>query len=176
MCALVPEASTNRFEQAFTDLGFALGFSTERPESRYGRGPDCLWRTAADFDLVIEAKSSKNLEQPLDKDEHGQLLVSEQWFHENYPERECKRVSIHPNAVAFPNAAAAGSFVLTSDKLNELVTAARTLLTELCDSHVSTEKLEERCEAALERLELKPRRLMNKFTQPFKTAKVGKKT
>ncbi len=111
----------------------------------------------------------------MDKDEHGQLLVSEQWFQENYPERECKRVSIHPNALAFHNAAAASSFVLTLDKLNELVTAAGTLLTELCDSHVSAEKLEERCEAALERLGLKPFRFMNRFAQPFKTAKVSKK-
>ena len=38
---LVPEASSNQFEQALTDLGAMLGFSTERPDNNYGKGPVC---------------------------------------------------------------------------------------------------------------------------------------
>src|ERR1022692_2188442 len=77
---LVPNASAAQFEQAMADLGTMLGFETSRPEKSYGKGPDLLWLISKDAGLIIEAKSRKNPTNALTKAQHGQLLVSENWF------------------------------------------------------------------------------------------------
>ncbi len=126
---LTPRASSNQFEEGIRALGEYLGFVSERPENDYGDGPDNLWRTAEDFDFVIESKSRKvDSSKPLTKGEHGQLLVSSQWFQKNYPEREHLRVSIHPNSFATNNANAGESKALTFTILNAIVSDIRSII------------------------------------------------
>ncbi|GAI82376.1 unnamed protein product, partial [marine sediment metagenome] len=56
---LVPEASSNQFEESMRSLGMILGFHTQRPEHEYGKGPDILWILTEKVALVMEAKSRK---------------------------------------------------------------------------------------------------------------------
>ena len=97
---LVPTASANQFEQALADLGRLIGFSTQRPENTGEPGSDVLWLLPGHVGIIIEAKSRKKWENPLKKEEHGQLLVSELWFRGAYPNHTPIRASVHPTALA----------------------------------------------------------------------------
>jgi replicative superfamily II helicase len=164
---LVPEASSNQFEQALENLGYMLGFHTQRPEKIYGKGPDVLWLLSDNLGLVIEAKSRKNQDNALTKEEHGQLLNAAEWFKEEYPNYSCIRVSVHPNLGTTKATVTNESKALTLDKLNELISDARTLLVELCESVVSDGELLVRCEKLLASSTLRPQSLVERYLVPF---------
>lgn len=166
---LVPTASAARYEEALANLGSYLGFEAERPEQAHKKGPDVLWRTDAGFDFVIEAKSKKQ-DNPLYKNDHAQLLEAEAWFKSVYPKRDSVRVSALPEAVADPKASTAGSFALRLDEINKLVGALRSVLEELVVSAGMAEALQERCEAALVKANLKPEGIRKSFLAPFAKA------
>lgn len=88
-------ASANQFEQALADLGRMIGLSTERHDDG-GEGPDVLWLLPTKIAWILEAKSRKLEKNPLTKDEHGQLLVAQQWFDKNYDGYTSLRVVVHP--------------------------------------------------------------------------------
>ena len=159
------DASASQFEQALVDLATMIGLSAERFE--HGEGPDVLWLLPGRIGFVIEAKSRKKSKNALTKDQHGQLLVAGEWFTRNYPGYECTRVSVHPKNRATKAAEAKASYVLTYEKLNELVSDARVLLTALCESQLPVGELEAECSRFLRESSLCAERLSLNYFEPF---------
>jgi hypothetical protein len=163
----VPEASSNQFEQALADLGSMLGFSTERPDRKYDKGPDVLWLLSGSLGLIIEAKSRKNKGNALTKEQHGQLLNAAEWFRDEYPGYAGIRVSMHPNVKATGSTVTGESKALTYEKLNALIAEARALIIALCESVVPREELVMRCEQLLNNSSLTPEALVSEYLVPF---------
>lgn len=166
---LTATATSNQFEESLAKLGTVLGFSTDRPESKYGIGPDVLWLLNESTGLVIEAKSQKLIDNPITKREHGQLLSSAEWFKREYPEYECIRVSMHPNQKVGAATVTNNSKVLNFEKLAEMVIAIRKLIVELDKSIISDAELEIKCEQLLQSSDLSAKRLPHKFLQSFES-------
>lgn len=163
---LVPSASANQFEQSLADLGTILGFRTERPDKSYKIGPDVLWLLNEELALVMEAKSRKIVDNPLTKEEHGQLLDAETWFKRSYPSYTCERVSVHPNSFS-RQVTAEMSKVLTLDKLQEMISELRSLLSILTDSLASHDELVIQCESLLAKSNLTPQKIVTHYLVPF---------
>ena len=164
---LVSSATSNQFEEALKQFGEILGFVCERPDNEQEVGPDVLWILNDDSALIIEAKSRKKQSSRLTRDEHGQLLQSEEWFQTQYPDVRGVRVVVHPNARASRSVTVGGTQALTLAKLRELVGSARILLEELCGDEAPVDSLVSRCEARLEELKLTPGGIMDSFLVPF---------
>jgi replicative superfamily II helicase len=131
---LVPESSSDQFESALERLGTYIGLAAQRPEKKEEDvGPDVLWLMPHKQAWIMEAKSRKLGKSIFTKDNHGQLLVSDQWFIQTYPEVEGKRVSIIPTNKASKSSVPQNSLALTFPNLERLVTATRSLFTELCE-------------------------------------------
>ncbi|MEA5513292.1 DEAD/DEAH box helicase family protein [Nodularia sp. UHCC 0506] len=165
---LVPESSANQFEQGLERLGSTLGFCAERPEKIYGIGPDVLWLLNENLGLVIEAKSRKYPQNPLNKDNFGQLLTSVEWFKKEYPNYQHIAVSVHQNinttkAIVIND----DSKALTQNKLNQLITDTRILLEELCESNVPNDELVIKCEDLLNNSSLKPEIFIEEYLVLF---------
>ncbi|MBB1607505.1 MULTISPECIES: DEAD/DEAH box helicase [unclassified Pseudomonas] len=143
-------ASANQFEQALAELGELIGVSTERHDDG-GEGPDVLWLLPTKTALILEVKSRKLDKNALTKDEHGQLLVAQQWFDKNYDGYTSVRVVVHPTNKATAAAVAHGSYALTLDSLTALVADARVLLKDLCESQLTDIELEGHCQQLIER-------------------------
>lgn len=158
-------ASANQFEQAFADLGEMIGLTTERHDHA-GEGPDVLWLLPEKVAFIVEAKSRKLEKNPLTKEEHGQLLVAEQWFHQNYRDYTSKRVCVHPTNKATAAASANGSHALTMAQLASLISDARILLTQLCESQLTDLELESHCQQLLDRSPVRADKLLN-YLMPF---------
>jgi len=158
-------ASANQFEQALADLGSLIGLTTERHDVG-GEGPDVLWLLPNKAALILEAKSRKQDKNPLTKEEHGQLLVAEQWFVQNYPGYSSYRVVVHPTNKATAAASAHESYALTLDRLNQLVAESRVLLRELCESQLTDIELEGQCQHSIEHSPIRADRLVN-YLVPF---------
>jgi replicative superfamily II helicase len=164
---LVPEATSNQFEQAMADLGSFLGFESERPDRAYGIGPDILWLVDDQHGLVMEAKSMKNKKNPLTKDQHGQLLNAEEWFKREYPNHTSVRISIHPNRKITDKTIPGETKVLTFEDLNQLITNARAVIQELCDSLQSEKQLLNICQQLLERNSLRSQDIIDNYLRDF---------
>ena len=134
-------SSSNQFEESLCSLGKYLGFSSERFDNN-GDGPDVLWITHDKTAYLIEAKSGKKEKNPLNKTEHGQLLVAEQWFIANYgKEYNILRISVHHDYKATHNAYAEDSFVLTMAKIKELKTDIAKIIKEISQSQLQKDEL-----------------------------------
>ena len=94
------EGGTKRFEAAMMDLGLFLGFGSDRPEDKLGRGPDNLWALGELKYLVIECKSGAIIAEKVSKADTNQLNGSIVWFAEKY-DKTCSvtPVLIHPKTV-----------------------------------------------------------------------------
>ncbi|MFM0652913.1 DEAD/DEAH box helicase [Paraburkholderia sediminicola] len=161
-----PQASANQFEQALAELGQMIGLSTERHDVS-GEGPDVLWLLPNQQGFVIEAKSRKKGKNALTKDEHGQLLIAEEWFVRNYPDHTVVRVSVHPSNKATRAASATTSFALTYEKLTALVADARSLIVHLVESQLASGELKAECTRALEKSRIRADRLVSSYLVPF---------
>lgn len=159
-------ASANQFEQALTDLGTMIGLTAERHDS-HGVGPDVLWLLPKSVGWIIEAKSRKNEKNALTKEEHGQLLVAEEWFGNHYDGVECVRVSVHAQNKATKAAAATGSYALTYEKLASLVSDARAFFTKLCESQLKDNDLIAECARELAKSPLQADRLAKSYLFRF---------
>jgi hypothetical protein len=74
-----------RFEQAFKELGDALGFESERPDKEWKAGPDNLWAIEDGHFLVVECKSEVDTQRAeINKTETGQMNTACAWFANNY--------------------------------------------------------------------------------------------
>ena len=166
---LVPTASSNQFEESLKNLGEILGFSAQRPEREFGKGPDDLWIMDSNDAWIIEAKSRKDADNPLNKSEHGQLLEAFEWFRQEYPEMTGLKVVVHPNAYTTERVTTGDSYVLTSEGLSRLLGATRDLLTTLCSSPSPSTQLNTICDRRLDELDLKIE-FLPKFLQRFQIA------
>ena len=108
-----------------------------------------LWVISPRTGWVIEAKSRKNEKNALTKEQHGQLLVSENWFKREYKGLSGVRVSVHPNVTATKRSVPNQTKALTITKLNELIAETRQLIVALCESGYPTAELAPVCEKLL---------------------------
>ncbi|WP_026067653.1 DEAD/DEAH box helicase [Pusillimonas noertemannii] len=159
-------ATANQFEQALMELGQFIGLAAERHDAG-GQGPDVLWLLPQNVGFVIEAKSRKKEENALTKDEHGQLLIAQEWFVRNYPGYVAVRISVHPTNKATRAASATGSYALTNEKLAALVADSRSLLTKLCESQLADESLEAECARVLEQSSVRADKLAQGYLVHF---------
>jgi len=168
---LVPESSSNQFEASLEAFGNMLGFSSERPEKLYDVGPDVLWLLNDKLGLVIEVKSRRKYKNPFTKDHHGQLLVATKWFREQYPEYSYIGVSVHPNKTATKNAIARDTRALTYEKLNELISNARSLFIDLCELSIEKNEIVDSCSRLINKWKISPDKLIEEYLLPFTLAK-----
>jgi replicative superfamily II helicase len=88
---------SDRFEQAFDDLGHALGFNAQRPDKLWKAGPDNLWSLKDNEYLLVECKSEVNSQRvEIHRDETGQMNNASAWFSENYPACSATRIMVIP--------------------------------------------------------------------------------
>lgn len=94
------EEGSKRFEAAMMDLGLFLGFGSDRPEDKVGRGPDNLWALGGLMYLVIECKSGAVLAERISKADTNQLNGSIVWFTEKY-DKTCSvtPILVHPKTI-----------------------------------------------------------------------------
>lgn len=163
---LHPNSTANQFEQALVDLAQMIGLAAERFDAG-GQGPDVLWLLPQRTGFIIEAKSRKKEKNSLTKDEHGQLLVAEEWFRRNYPGHSAVRVSVHPTNKATKAASATASYALTYEKLSALISDARSLLASLCESQLTDKELEAQCAREVSGSAVRADRLVDNYLVRF---------
>ncbi len=148
---LTSNASSNQFEQSFSDLGALLGFAVDRPDNRFSIGPDVLWLPEKEPAFILEAKTRKKIAKALSKEEHGQLLNAEEWFKETYPGRDYVRACIHPNAFSSDSVVPGETLVLTWPNLAKLTDSVQKFLEEIAVCLETGAALTARCQAAIEK-------------------------
>lgn len=77
------------------------------------------------------------------------------------------RVSALPEAVADEKATPVGSFAFRLDDVTKLVSALRSVLIDLVGAGGGSDALQEQCEAALAKANLKPSAIRENFMKPF---------
>ncbi|MNQ22862.1 DEAD/DEAH box helicase [compost metagenome] len=159
-------STANQFEQALVELAQMIGLTAERFDTG-GEGPDVLWLLPQKVGLIIEAKSRKKQKNALTKENHGQLLVAQEWFIQNYPDYTAVRVSVHPTNKATKSAAASDSYALTYETLAALVSDARSLLTKLCESQLADDALADECARELGRSSIRADKLVQSYLLKF---------
>jgi hypothetical protein len=84
--------------QAWEELGLLLGFGSERPELKYGKGPDNLWAVNDQSNLIFELKTGA-LDQPIKKDYLDQLGGHIRWHDSEYARFSMTAIPIfiHPS-------------------------------------------------------------------------------
>ncbi len=165
---LVPDASSNQFEQSLMELGQVLGFSAERFDEQ-GVGPDVLWLLPDDEAIVFEVKSRKRKRNAFSKDDHGQLLVAGKWFVQHYPNHSYVGASVCPTNKATEPAMAecSDSRVLTYANLDRLVADARTLITVLATSGLDDASLVNQCARLLTMSKVRADQIAKNYLVPF---------
>jgi hypothetical protein len=125
-------ARVDPFEQAVADLGTHLGFTTQRPERDFKRGPDDLWSFGNQSYAVIECKNAASTDF-IRKTDLDQLSGSLSWFREEYAlPSSALPVMIHPSNKVHPSGAApVGCRVITVQMLPNLRAAFRGWATAL---------------------------------------------
>ncbi len=159
-------ATSNQFENALASLGQLIGLVPERHDQN-GEGPDVLWLFPRARAWVIEAKSRKKNSNPLNKGEHGQLLVAAEWFKEQYPHFAFKRVSVIAKNQATKAAVAGDSFALTQEGLSSLIADARSFLLALCESQLPPNQLAAECARLLQKSPIAASTLYESYLRPF---------
>lgn len=171
---LTSEASSGQYEAALQELGTYLGFEADRPDSIYGVGPDVLWRTSAEFDFVIEAKSEKYEGNTLYKKDHAQLLEAENWFATKYHGRSSVRVSALPEPIADPKASPQGTLAFKMHDIQKMQSDLRTLLKSIVDAAGDHGSLLDQCEVLIQDADLTPNLIRTRRMKPFGKKKLKK--
>ena len=87
----------NTFEEAFCEIGKALGFESERPDNEWKQGPDNLWNIKKGQYLLFECKSEVlDTRDEIYKEETGQMNNACAWFGNHYNSDNVKNVLIIP--------------------------------------------------------------------------------
>lgn len=127
-----PETAA-RFELAFAQLGRFIGFTSQRPETESGKGPDVLWRTGPSQYIVIECKNGA-ITDTINKHDCNQLNGSGEWFENKYGAgMSYVPIMIHP-ARKFEHAASpkAVTRIMTVEKLDFLKKNVREFIKSVC--------------------------------------------
>ena len=92
---LIFDIDSDTFEKALFDLGFSLGFLSQRPEKEFKKGPDNLWCGVKNQYFLFECKNKvEGTRDKIYKYETGQMNNSCGWFKENYGEADVKNIMI----------------------------------------------------------------------------------
>lgn len=113
------------FEHSFDEIAQFIGIESQRPEKKYGNGPDLLWALPGKEFWIIEAKNE--VQNPptrgVSKNEVGQVTNSIGWFIKEYESlySSYTPIIIHP-ANYLDNSATPNQdiYVMTEELLNEL--------------------------------------------------------
>lgn len=168
---LTSNSSANQFENSMEKLGALIGFECQRPEYIYGEGPDVLWRIDKEKFLIIECKSKKKIDNPLNKKEHGQLLESFEWFKEKYPNCNGVKISLHPTDFVTAGAHTNDTLVFTLKSLNKLVANINSFFNELCCLDFDRITMHRKCESLLKQYNLSPDCFIDEYCEKFKCKK-----
>lgn len=124
--------NSDTFEQAFHELGLALGYAAERPDKVWGKGPDNLWCLRAGRYLLVECKNEVKVERDeIAKTEMGQMNNAHGWFTENYPGASVECVMIIPTKKVSDAAAFnMGVTVMRENRLKSLTRAVQQFFKE----------------------------------------------
>ena len=159
------------FEMSLEALGVFLGAKSERCDKN-GEGPDVLWVFEGEnIGIMLEAKSEKKADNCFSKKEHGQLLVSREWFKKYYPNMDGFPVSVHPTNMAEKNASADSTLVLTLSKLSELQGDVRLLLTTLSSYPRNNPERLARCDAFLDDKKLRGKQIIENRVTHFNSSR-----
>lgn len=90
---------TELAEQVWEDIGSLLGFGSERPEQKYGKGADNLWAVSSSSNLIFELKTGA-VDKPIKKEYLDQLAGQVLWHDKQYAQFATHAVPIfiHPNS------------------------------------------------------------------------------
>ncbi len=115
------ENTSNKFEEAIKNLGFYLGFESQRPDNDFKRGPDNLWSIGNNEYLIIECKNGVT-NQTINKHDIDQLGGSINWFKEEYDySSSCKGIIIHlGDTCEFGATPHEEAFIMMKDNLEKL--------------------------------------------------------
>lgn len=114
---------SNTFEEGIAELGTILGFVTDRPEQKLGKGPDDLWNIQGSMYWIIECKNQvESSREEISKREIAQLNQAINWFKEEFPVETYHPIMIYPTEklsdLAYPGEAC---WCMTKDNLYKLV-------------------------------------------------------
>jgi replicative superfamily II helicase len=168
---LTPSVSADQFEDALENVGKLLGYECQRPEFIYGQGPDVLWRIEKKKFMVIECKSKKKIDNPLNKKEHGQLLDSYEWFKEKYPNYEGIKISLHPTDFVTTNAHTNETLVFSLKSLNRLIGNLNSFFSELILLDFDEVTMQRKCDNLLGKYNLTPDGIIEKYLEKFRKFK-----
>jgi len=137
-----------KFEKALQDLGYALGFLSQRPDKEFKKGPDNLWCVSNDEYFIFECKSEvENSRSEITKTETGQMNNHCAWFEQEYKTDKVKRILIIPTK----DVSKQGNFtheveIMRKRKLKSLKDSAKAFFKELKDytlTEISDSKMQE---------------------------------
>lgn len=165
--SLSKQCDSKEFESKLELLGKYLGASSKRYDDN-GDGPDVAWVFEdEDIAFAFEAKNEKLSDNPLTKQEHGQLQVAKEWLRAQYPKMKCFAISVHPNNLAYKNASAESALVLTLNKLNGLVKSIGQLIAILSHGTLNERGRLAECETLIDQHDLRPGQILETRVETF---------
>lgn len=160
-----PETAA-RFELAFAQLARFIGFTSQRPETESGKGPDVLWRTGPSQYLVIECKNGA-ITNTINKHDCNQLNGSGEWFENKYGTGiSYLPIMVHP-AIKFEHAASpkAATRIMTAEKLETLKKNVRAFIKAVCSQGLISDENEIRNQ--LLQIRLRPADFQSVYTTMY---------
>lgn len=157
--------SYNSFEQAIYNLGVHIGLISQRPENLYGKGPDNLWLSYNDYNMVIECKNEATASL-ISKNYCNQLNGSIEWFKNTYGEDlPLVPIMIHPSR-KFENAASPNRNIkiINEEKLIFLREKFKSFSEEIADSNFDVTTIEK----SMCSYKLSPHLFSSEYTFKFK--------
>lgn len=124
--------SANNFERAMNEVGQFLGYTCQRPDKTYRKGPDNLWCDETGMYYLIECKSEVSVKrQEIHKSEAGQVEQHCAWFHEEYKGKRYSSFIIIPtNKLANDAYFGNETCVMTQTELMKFITNIREFFAE----------------------------------------------
>lgn len=111
----------NRFEDALDFVGRLLGYLTDRPDKKIGKGPDNLWSVRNNEFFFFECKSEiKEERKELTKTEVGQFNNHCGWFDSEYGSdvKVSRFIVSHPKKISYESNFTHDVRIIRSYKLN----------------------------------------------------------
>jgi hypothetical protein len=144
-----------RFELAFAQLARFIGFSSQRPETESGKGPDVLWRTGTNQYIVVECKNGATTET-INKHDCNQLNGSGEWFENKYGANVSYFPMMIHSSKKFEHAASpkATTRIMDADKLAQLKKNVREFIKSVCSQSLISDEAQIRSQ--LLQLKLRP--------------------
>ncbi|MBI4806993.1 MAG: DEAD/DEAH box helicase family protein [Desulfovibrio sp.] len=137
--------TANAFEAAIKRIAMFLGFTSQRPESEFGKGPDILWSLGGLKYFIIECKNGA-ITDKINKHDCNQLNGSVVWFNSNY-DKTCRSVPIMIHKSKSPEYAASlnpDTRIIGEKELQEFKDSIRQFIATICSQRTLNDLLEVR--------------------------------